>query len=127
MHQRILVPGKTKVTQLSCLLRFDEGFHCSAIGENAVWVFESDDLVHLHQVDVIRLQPQEAFINLSSRGLFGAAINLGHEEGLLTVAVAQSLAHADFAGAVVIVPAVVHEGDPAVDGAANDPDALRFL
>ena len=66
-------------------------------------------------------------VDLLGGGLFGAAVDLGHQEDLLAVAVAQGLAHADFADAVVIVPAVVHEGDAAVDGGADDLDALRFV
>ena len=52
------------------------------------------------------------------------AVHLGHEENLLAVAVAQGLAHADFGDAVVVVPAVVHEGDAAVDGGVHETDAL---
>ena len=127
MDHGILVPGEADETDLSRLLRFEHRFHRSALGEDAVRVLHPDDFVDLHQVDVIRLQPQEAFVDLPGRGRLGATVDLGHEEDLLAVAVAQGLAHADLAGAVVVVPAVVHEGDAAVDGAADDPDALGFV
>ena len=57
-------------------------------------------------------------------GRFGPAVDLGHQEHFLAVAVPQGLAHADLALAVVVVPAVVHEVDAVVDGGADDPDAL---
>ena len=58
---------------------------------------------------------------------FGAAIDFGHEEDFVAIAVAERLAHADLAVAVVIVPAVVHEGDAAIDGGADDADAFWFV
>ena len=60
-------------------------------------------------------------------GFLRLPVDLGHEERLLTVAVAQCLAHADFAPAVVVVPAVVEEGDAAVEGGADDADALLLI
>ena len=56
-------------------------------------------------------------------GLFGATVHLGHQEDFLPVAIAEGLAHADFADAVVVVPAVVEEGDAFVDGLADELDA----
>src|SRR5205814_5703717 len=35
--------------------------------------------------------------------------------------------HSNFAAAVVIIPAVVHEVDAAIDGPANDADSLLLL
>src|SRR5579859_957341 len=81
----------------------------------------------LHQVDAIGLQSLQGFVNLPCGGLLGATVYLGHEENLLTVTVAQSLSHSDFAGAPIIVPAVVHEREPTVDGTADDRNALRFV
>ncbi len=53
-----------------------------------------------------------------------SAVDLGHQEYLLAVAVAQRLAHAHFAVAAVVVPAVVHEVDAIVHGRADDLDAF---
>src|SRR5712691_7939191 len=83
--------------------------------------------MELHQVDAIRLQALQGFVDLPASDLFGSAVDLGHEEDFLPVAVAQSLPHADFTGTTIIVPAVVHEGDPAVDSPADNRDALRFV
>jgi hypothetical protein len=83
--------------------------------------------VELHQVDAIGLQASQGFIDLLGGGLFGPAVDLGHEEDFLPVAIAQSLPHTDFTGTAIIVPAVVHESDPAVDGFADNRYALRFI
>ena len=64
-------------------------------------------------------------VDLPFRFPAGSAVDLGHEEDLVAVAVAQRLPHADLAVAVVIIPAVVHEGDAVIDGGANDLD--RFV
>src|SRR5216684_6954557 len=83
--------------------------------------------MELHQVDTICLQALQGFVDLPGGGRLGPAVDLGHEEDLLPVAITQSLPHADFAGAPIVVPAVVHEGDPAIDGPADNRDALCFV
>ncbi len=60
-------------------------------------------------------------------GFAGAAVDLGHEEGLLAISVAQRLAHADFAGAAVVVPAVVEEIDAFIERGANDANAFLLV
>ena len=65
----------------------------------------------------------EGLLELCVVGGFGAAIHFGHEEDFLAVAVAESLSHADLADAVVVVPAVVHEGDAGVDALTDELDA----
>src|SRR5207302_11274240 len=50
----------------------------------------------------------------------GTAIDLVHQEDLQTISVLKSLAHADLARALVVVPAVIHEGDAAVDGLTDE-------
>src|SRR5581483_11416337 len=52
------------------------------------------------------------------------AVNLGHEKCFLAIAVAQCLSHALFAGAAIVIPAVVEEVDAAVERSANDADGL---
>src|SRR5438132_11519725 len=47
-----------------------------------------------------------------------------NQEGLGAVAVPQRLSHPDLALATVVVPAIVEEGDAALDGPADDADAL---
>src|ERR1022692_3648195 len=83
--------------------------------------------MQLHQINSIRLQPLQGFINLPRGGRLGTSVALGHEKDFLAVAVAQSLPHANFAGAAIVIPAVVHEGDPLVNGTPDNGYALRFV
>jgi hypothetical protein len=83
--------------------------------------------VELEKIDVVGLEAVERFIDLRSGGLLGLPVDFGHEQGLLAVAVAKRLAHADFAVAAVVVPAVVEEIDAAVECGADDFDAVLFV
>jgi hypothetical protein len=58
------------------------------------------------------------------RGGLCPAVELGHQEDALAVSVAQRVAHAPLALAVVIVPAVVEERDAPVNGASDDANAF---
>jgi hypothetical protein len=80
--------------------------------------------MELQQIDGIRLEPLERLIKLLGGGLPGASIDFGHEENLLAVAVTQSLAHADFALAVVVIPGIVYEVDAVID---SGPDDISWL
>jgi hypothetical protein len=64
---------------------------------------------------------------LWGRGFLRAPIELRHKKDLVAVSVAQRLSHADFAGATIVVPTVVHEGDASIDGAADESDAFLFI
>ena len=57
----------------------------------------------------------------------GLAIDLGHQERLLTVTVAQRLAHANLTLPIVIVPAVVEEIDAGIERRADDVNALLLI
>ena len=65
------------------------------------------------------LQARSDCVDLLGGGLLRAAVDLRHQEDLLPVAVAQRLAHAHLALAVVVVPAVVQERDAVVDRACG--------
>src|SRR5437870_6405830 len=73
------------------------------------------------------LQPLQRFVDLPGGGLPGPAVDLRHEEDSLAIAVTQRPPHADFAGAAIIIPAVVHEGEPPIDGAADNRNTLQFV
>ncbi len=120
----VFVAGESDVANLAGLLRGDGGFDGAAWGEDAVGVFEADDLVELDEVDHVGLEAAEGLLKLFVVFVSGAAIHFGHEEDLLAIAVAKSLSHADFGDAVVVVPAVVEEGDAAVDAGVDELDAL---
>src|ERR1035437_9386023 len=123
----VFVAGEADVADLAGFLCLLEGFDGPAVGEAAVGILHAQVLVDLHEVDVVGLQPLERFVDLAGGGLLCASVKLGHEEDLLAVAVAQRLAHPDLAFAVVVVPAVVHESDAAVDGGADELDAILLL
>ena len=120
----VFVTGEADVAEFACLLGGESGFHGSARGEDAVGVFHADDLVELDEVDHVGLESAEGLFELAVECGGGASVDFGHEEDLGAVAVAEGLAHADFADAVVVVPAVVHEGDAVVDGFVDEGDAV---
>ena len=96
----------------------------AVVGEDAVGVFHADDFVELDEVDVVGAEAGEGLFELLVVLGDGAAVELGHEEDFLAVAVLEGFAHAEFGGAVVVVPAVVHEGDAVVDGGVDDLEAV---
>src|SRR5438128_795363 len=49
------------------------------------------------------------------------------KRNLLAITVTQRPPHADFAGAAIIIPAVVHEGESPIDRAADNRYTLRFV
>jgi len=71
---------------------------------------------------MVGLQAFQGFVDLRGREVFSTAIDLSHQKNLLTITVAQSLAHFGFtlAVSVVVVPGVVHEVDAAIYRGAND-------
>ena len=73
---------------------------------------------------MIGLQPLERLVDLTGGRGFGATVELRHQEHSLAIPVAQRVPHAALALAVVIVPAVVEEGDAAIDRRSDDADAL---
>ena len=121
---RVLVPREADEAQLAGLPRRDQRLDAAALGERALGIVVADDLVDLHQVDPLRLQPLERLVELLARRLRGAAVELGHEERLLAISVAERLAHATLALAVVVVPAVVEEVHAVVERAPDDADGL---
>src|SRR5271156_3985365 len=125
MDLRTFVTRKTDVTQLALLFRCQRRFHSAINGENSVGIGVANYLVKLQKVHVVGLQPAQRFVYLLGRALFGAAVNLGHQESFLAVTILQRFAHADFAFAAVVVPAVVQEIDAFIEPGAND--AYAFL
>jgi len=58
--------------------------------------------------------------------LQGAAIQLRHQKSFVAVSALERLTHAHFAGAVVVVPGIVHEIDAAVDGGVDQSNGILF-
>jgi hypothetical protein len=92
-----------------------------------MWVFVAEDLMVLNEVNEIDLEPPERLLELSRRLLFRPAVDFRHEEYFVPVAVAESFPHASLAGAVVVIPTVIHEVDPAIYRGANDSDTELLI
>ena len=81
----------------------------------------------LPEVDPIGLETSEAVFEVGLGIFRGPAADLGHQEDLIAPAVGrEGLPHARFGLAVVVIPAVVHEGDSFIDGALDELDTLSF-
>src|SRR5690242_16696994 len=100
-----LMSGKANKSDLSYLLRLLCGFHRTTRRKHSVRVGIANDFVKLQQIDRVSLESLQRLVQLLAGSRFGAAIDLGHQERLLAVAIAQSPSHANFALAVVVVPA----------------------
>jgi hypothetical protein len=81
--------------------------------------------VNLPEIQVVGAQAAQRFIELPHRDLRVASMraDLGHQENR-TPAVGDGASHPSFALAVVILPGVVEEVDPGVDGFVNDADGF---
>src|SRR5207253_6834893 len=81
---------------------------------------EANELVVLNEIDAIWLQSAQRFVERPRRLSLRVPVDLRHQEHLVTVSVAERLGHANFALPLVVVPRVVHEVHPAIDGGAHD-------
>src|SRR5262245_56265157 len=127
MDARILVTREADVANFAGAARVDQCGVCAVRIEDAVGVIEANDLVVLHQVDVIRLQPAKGFIELTGRFLPRATIDLRHDERAIAISVAQRLADASLARAFPVVPGIVDERDALVDRLADDANCEIFV
>ena len=124
---RVAMPGEADVPNLARFL----GFHCrpyATVLEDPVRVVLVDDLVELPEIQIVRPQPLEAFVDAAHGARVVAFAPLGHQEDLVPPATArQRLAHHLLAAAVVVVPGVVEEGDAFVDGRMHHLDRRGFV
>src|SRR3974390_1433222 len=127
MYIGTLVPGESYVAELTLLLGLEHGLHAPAFAEDAVGIAIADHFVKREQIDVVGLEAPERFFELLRSGLFRLAVDLGHQEWFLPVALEQGFAHGGFALSAVVVPTVGEKFDAAVEPAANDADAFLFV
>jgi len=120
------MPGESDVVKFAGLPGFQHRFQGSAWSKDPVRIVHANDLVKLKQVHVVGLEASEAFINLGRGARFAATVDFGHQKHLIPIAIPQGLPHPHFAFALVIVPTVIHERDTAVDGTADDFEALAL-
>ncbi len=79
---------------------------------------------YLPQVDPVGSEAAKAVVQALHRARVIALAVLGHEEHLLAASAGERAPHDLLRAAVVIVPAVVEEGEPLVDGGVHDADRL---
>src|SRR5262245_17033633 len=120
MNARVLVTREADVANFAGAARVDQRGVCAVRVEDAVGVIEANDLVVLHQVDVIRLQPPQGFIELACCFLPRATVDLRHHERTIAISVAQRFADADLTRALPVVPGIVDERDALVDRLPDD-------
>jgi hypothetical protein len=92
-----------------------------AVGE--VGIVVEHHAVHLPHVEVIGPQPAQRLVQHAHRegGVAPVRAHLGHQQDLLpTSRRREGPPHPVLAATVVVLPAVVEEGDAAVDGFADD-------
>src|SRR5229473_5421900 len=124
MNVGTFVACEADVANLSRLLCFEHGFYRSACGKNAVRIVVANHLVELEEIDAISLKAVQRFIDLARGGGFAASIDLGHEKRFLPIAVAQRVAHAYFALATIVVPAVVEKIDSLIQPGADNANTF---
>src|SRR5258708_19054277 len=127
MNVRTLVTCEADKANLARLLGFQDGFHRSAFGENAVRVGVANHFVKLEEIDPVGLKAAQGLVDLARGGSLIASIDLGHEKSFLAITSAQRVAHADFTLAAVIVPAVIEKMDSVIDCGTDDANTLRLL
>src|SRR5207249_9835026 len=127
MNRGVFVPRESDVADLTGLLGLEHGLLRTALSEDPVRVLQADDLMVLHQINMIGLQALERFVDLLGSSLLRAAVDLGHEENFVPVTVAQGLAHADLAAAVMVVPGIIHKGDALIDRTPDDANSLPLV
>ena len=121
----MLVAGEPDVADLALLPGLEGELECAAGREDPVGIVVVIDLVELPEVEMIGPQPAETVFEVGLGVLGGAAAALGHEEDLVAPAsLRDRLAHAILGLAVHVVPGIVKEGDPLVDGALDQAQAV---
>src|SRR5262245_46946917 len=120
MNARVLVTREADVANFAGAARVDQRGVCAVRVEDAVGVIEANDLVVLHQVDVIRLQPAQGFIELACCFFSRATVDLRHHARAIAISVAQRFSDADLTRAFPVVPGIVDERDALVDRLSDD-------
>ena len=124
MNVRTLVAGETDKADLTCFLCVNDGLHRSTFRKNAVRIVFPDYFVELEKIDSVCLQAAQRLVDLAGCGGFATPVDLGYEKRFLPIAVAQRVAHADFALAAIVVPAVVEKIDSLIKPGADDANAF---
>src|SRR5258708_3999503 len=127
MDVRTLMSSETDVPYFALLLSLQRGFHPATFSEDPVRIGVANNFMKLQQINAFGLKPPKRFLNLLRRRLSRASVNLGHEKRFLPVAIPKRLAHANFALAAVIVPAVIEKINSAIQRRSDDADTLLLI
>src|SRR5207253_6348144 len=98
----------------------------TAFSEVPVRILRPNALVALQEIDDVRLESLERLLDLPGGRGPRLAVDLGHQERSLAVAVPKGFPHADLASPIVVVPGVVEEIDARVNRRPDDAKALRL-
>jgi hypothetical protein len=115
MHAGILVASEADLADCAGLLCLLNSLDRATRGEDYIWIVKANDLMELQEINHFGLQTSQRLLNLPGRGVLIPPIDLCHQEYLLSIAIAERLAHPYLTDAAVVIPAVVHEGDTAID------------
>lgn len=127
MHVRILVSGEANVAGSSRPPRFEQCLCSTLFIEETIRIFEANHFVKLQEIDVIDLEPTQRFIDLFGRRFSSPSVKFRHQEHTIAIAIGQCFAHANLTVAIIVIPAVVHERQPAIDRRPHDPNAFLFV
>jgi hypothetical protein len=120
----ILVTCEADVANFARLPCFLNSFDGPTGSEDSIWIVEANNLMELQEINHIRLQAPQRLLNLSGSGVLIPAIDLCRQENLLSITIAECLAHPVLADTSVVIPAVIHQSDTAIDCRAKQTDAL---
>src|SRR6266849_2570416 len=124
MNVGTFVACEADVANLSRLLCFEHSFYRSACGKNAVRIVVANYFVELQKIDAIGLKAAQRLADLARSRSFRAPVDLGHEKCFLPIAVTQSIAHADFALAAIVIPAVVEKIESLIQPGADNANTF---
>src|SRR5262249_60717752 len=102
--------SEADVAERARLARLDERRVGTVCSENAMRMLVAENLVVLDQVDAVGLEAAEGFFQLPRGFLFRPAVDLGHQEGFVAVALPPRPAPPALAGAAVVCPGRVPVG-----------------
>src|SRR6202521_4502867 len=99
MNVRILVSREADIPELACLSPVDKRAIGAFVVEDSMRIVIPQDLMMLHEIDAIGLQPLERLVELPHRFRVGSPVDLRHQKDLLPVAIPERLSPARLARA----------------------------
>src|SRR5262245_53966681 len=127
MNARIFVAGKADVADFARFLRFESRFQPSFF-DNPVGIAIVDHLMKLPQIDAVGTKAPQALLEILFRAFVIALAVFRHEKNLIAPSAGgKSLTHPLFRTAVMVVPGVIEEVNPLVDGRMHNLNRFVFF